>query len=120
MNNNEMQELIKNHFNNAGIVDTEALITKLRPTVSYKCEEIKRQQNNIIQTVLFFLGCIAALFIGSLVLFPDYIDYTSEIVEFAGVSLTIGIFCTFIYLIFKALMTKNLNDREIKLKGRII
>lgn len=115
-----MQELIKNHFDNAQTVDTEVLMKKLRPVVLHKCEQIKRRQNNLTQTVLFFLGCLVVLFIGSLVLFPDYIDYTSEIVEFAGISLTIGIFSTFVYLIFKELMAGNLNNRELKLKGRVI
>jgi len=117
MNNNEMEEMIKNHFYNVEPVDTELLMQKLKPVILHKCEDIKRQQNNVTQTVLFFLGCIVVLFIGSLVLFPDYIDYTSEIVEFVGVSLTIGIFSTFVYLISKAIMSENSNDREIKLRS---
>jgi len=120
MNDNEMQELIINHFYNSEPVNTEALLQKIRPVVLHKCEEIKRQQNNITQTVVFILSCVFAMFIGVLILFPDYIDYSSELVEFAGVSLTIGIFCTLVFLVFRAIISSTLNNKEMKLRGRAI
>jgi len=55
-----------------------------------------------------------------LILFPDYIDYTSEFVQFAGVGLTIGTFCTLVFLVFRAIISNTLNNKEMKLRGRVI
>jgi len=120
MNDNEMQELIINHFYNSEQVNTEALLQKIRPVVLHKCEEIKKQQNNITQTVIFIISCVLVMFIGVLILFPDYIDYSSELIEFVGVGLTIGIFCTLVFLVFRAIITSTLNNKEMKFRERMI
>ncbi|MGE5329322.1 MAG: hypothetical protein ACM3KR_07435 [Deltaproteobacteria bacterium] len=120
MNNDEMEEMIKNHFHSTETVNTELLIQKLKPVILHKCEEIKRRQNNITQMIIFIIGCVITLFIGGVILFPDYIDYSSEIVEFAGIGLTIAIFSALVWVIFKAILANGSNSHEIELRERII
>ena len=119
MKHDEIKEMVKSHFDISKPVDTESLLEKLKPMILHKCIEIKKEKKDFAQTAIFALCCVLTMFGGGLMLFPDYIDYTNELVQFIGLGLTIGFLSTLVFFIIKALLSNVSTDREMKLRGKL-
>lgn len=119
MRHDDIEDMVKKHIIELKPVDTELLMQKLRPVITHKCENIRKENRDFFQAVVFFLCCVLTVFIGFLMLFPDYIDYNSELVQFSSLGLTIGFFTVLVFLILRALLYNAEANRDIKLRGRM-
>lgn len=120
MKQDELRNTVQSYFNNTDSINTELLIKKLKPVIKVKCDAIRKEKKDSIQASIFTFFCILALFIGFLILFPDYIDYSNELLQFTTLVLVIGFFAALVFLLTKALFVNKPDRKDAKLRGRLL
>lgn len=121
MKRDNTKKLVKDFFETStSDIDTDKLIKKLQPVISKKCSSLKSKSENYFETVVFTLSCIGAFLTGIFLLFPELIDYTDIIIQFFVLVFATVFVIVAINLIAKNLLPKYLDNKDIKLRGKLL
>lgn len=116
----EAEELVQRYFDeNIEAPDTKELLRKLNPVIVHKCTSIKEKKKSHLETAVFVFGCILALLVGTVLLFPDLIDYGNEIIQFVLPASAGGLLLIAINLTIRGL-ANNMENQSLKLRERLL
>lgn len=116
----EAEEMVQRYFDeNFEDPNTKELLRKLNSVIVHKCTTIKEKNKSYLETTVFILGCMIALLVGTALLFPDLIDYSNEVIQFALPALAGGLLLAAINLTVRGL-TNGMENEDIKLRGKLL
>lgn len=116
----EAKELMQRYFNeNTEVPNTRELLRKLNPAIVHKCTKIKEKKESYLESVVFILGCILVLLFGTVLLFPNMIDYSNEVIQFALPAFAGGLLLTAINFTVRGLVN-SIENENLKLRGKLL
>lgn len=124
MRANETEELIsqflKDNNEEFQSMDTVELISKLRPAIVHKCNDLKLKRNATWGTATFITCSIFVFIIGSMYLFSELIDLNNELIELSALCLAIFGLVVAASFVTKDLFQKLFNNSRVKLRGELL
>lgn len=119
MKPNNLEEAVYNYFEKENNLNTDELISRLKPVITQKCEKINSDKKDYLGFMIFALCCVATFVGGIIVLFPEMIDFTDTIMQFVILGLATVFTLAAINLVIRSLLPNSINNSNIKLRGKL-